>query len=63
MLLACRALPKLQESARRFGIQPRLVIVTSNSALEDDMKRSVEKLQGDVFDALSTQQGFNTLVQ
>lgn len=63
MLLALRTLPKLQESAHRFGIQPRLVIVTSDSALKDNIKLSVEKLQGDVFDALSTQNGFNTLVQ
>ncbi|KAK7420754.1 hypothetical protein QQX98_002558 [Neonectria punicea] len=63
MLLAFRALPKLQESARRFDIQPRLVIVTSNSALDNDMKMRVEKLQGDVFDALSTEKGFNTFTQ
>ncbi|KPM43955.1 hypothetical protein AK830_g2607 [Neonectria ditissima] len=58
MLLTFRALPKLQESAKKFGIQPRLVIVTSNSALDNDMKSTVETLQGDVFDALSTEKGF-----
>ena len=63
MLLAFRALPKLQETAKRFGIEPRLVVVTSNSALERNMKLSVEKLRGDVFDALSTQKGFNTFLQ
>lgn len=63
MLLAFRALPKLQESAQKLGIQPHLVIVTSNSALESNMKSRLEKLQGDVFDSLSTQEGFKTMLQ
>ena len=63
MLLSLRALPKLQASARDFGTHPRLVIVSSNAALESNMKRVIEKLQGDVFDALSTEKGFDTFVQ
>ncbi|KAF4968656.1 hypothetical protein FZEAL_10353 [Fusarium zealandicum] len=41
MLLGIRALPRLQESARASGIKPRLVSV------------AVEKLDGDIFEALS----------
>ena len=59
MLLSLRALPKLQESARRFAIQPRLVIVSSNTALGPKMRPSVEGLQGDVFDALSAAKDFS----
>jgi len=63
MLLGIRALPKLRESARRFGVQPRLVIVSSRTALDSKMKRVLEGLRGDVFDALSSEQSFSTFVQ
>jgi retinol dehydrogenase 12 len=63
MLLAFRALPKLQESARKLGVQTHVVIVTSNSAFESDMEHNVGSLQGDVFDALSKEKSFKTLVQ
>jgi len=63
MLLAFRALPKLQESARRLGIQPHLVIVSSNAAFESNLERIMEQLQGDVFDGLSTKKGYKTMVQ
>ncbi|CAI6261040.1 unnamed protein product [Periconia digitata] len=63
MLLAFRALPKLQESARNFRIQPNLVIVSSNSAIDKAMNPSEEALRTDIFDALSTQKGFNVMTQ
>ena len=61
MLLAFRALPKLQESARRLKTQTNLVIVTSNSAFDSNFK--LENLRGDIFDALSTAEGFSTMSQ
>ncbi len=63
MLLGFRALPKLQESARKFGIQPHLTVVSSRTAFGSNMKQAMDKLQGDVFDVLSTEKGFNTFVQ
>ncbi|CAM1510741.1 Fc.00g082540.m01.CDS01 [Cosmosporella sp. VM-42] len=63
MLLSLRALPQLQATGRNFGIHPRLVIVSSNTALESNMTRVIENLQGDVFDALSTKKGFKTFAQ
>jgi retinol dehydrogenase-12 len=63
MLLAFRALPKLQDSARKLGVQTHLVIVTNNSALEPEMENNIASLQGDVFDALSIEKNFKTLVQ
>ncbi|KAF7557022.1 hypothetical protein G7046_g6152 [Stylonectria norvegica] len=63
LLLSLRALPKLQATARSFGVQPRLVVVSSNAALASDMKRAVEKLQGNVFDALSVEKGYSAFVQ
>jgi len=63
MLLAFRALPKLKESARRFGIQPHLVVVSSNAAFASDLENIVEQLRGDVFDGLSTEMGYKTMVQ
>ncbi|KAJ4248121.1 hypothetical protein NW762_012891 [Fusarium torreyae] len=63
MLLAFRVLPKLVESARSLGTYTRLVVVTSDSALEDNMRMRVKRLQGDVFEALSSQNGFSTLLQ
>lgn len=51
MLLAIGAMPKLQESAKRFGIKPHLVVVASMTAF--DMKGVVEGIEGDIFNALS----------
>ncbi|KAL1612285.1 hypothetical protein SLS60_000509 [Paraconiothyrium brasiliense] len=63
MLLAFRAMPKLQESAKKFGIQPRLTIVSSDQAFSDNVKLCVEKIGGDgnVFDVLSEEQNFNAI--
>ncbi|KAM0553994.1 hypothetical protein ACHAPJ_007069 [Fusarium lateritium] len=63
MLLAFRALPKLIESARNLGTYTRLVVVTSDSALEDNIGMRVGRLRGDVFDALSAQNSFSSLLQ
>lgn len=63
MLLVLRALPKLQQSARCLGVPTHAVIVTSNSALESDMEHNVGSLRGDIFDALSLEKSFRTLVQ
>lgn len=63
MLLAFRALPKLRESARRLDALTRLVIVSSNTALEPEMEQSVGSLRGEVFDALSVEKDFRTFVQ
>ncbi|CAK7236194.1 hypothetical protein SBRCBS47491_009553 [Sporothrix bragantina] len=64
MLLALRTLPKLQASARKFNTTPRLVIVSSNSALESNMKGAVPSAGGvDVFDKLSEEDGFGTFSQ
>jgi NAD(P)-dependent dehydrogenase (short-subunit alcohol dehydrogenase family) len=63
MLLVFRALPKLQKTARTLGVQTRVVIVTSNSALESEMEQNVGSLHGDVFDALSMEKNFKTFVQ
>jgi NAD(P)-dependent dehydrogenase (short-subunit alcohol dehydrogenase family) len=63
MLLAFRVLPKLQESVGRFGIQTHLVIVSSNTSFQDNVKKHLEKLPGDIFDALSVKKSFNPLVQ
>jgi retinol dehydrogenase 12 len=62
-LLLFRALPKLQESATKHRIQTHVTIVSSNSALESNTGHLIESLQGDVFDALSMQKRFKTLVQ
>lgn len=64
MLLAFRVLPKLQESAGKLGIQTHLVIVSSNTAFQSDLENLLEKLEGDIFDALSTdKRSFRTFVQ
>ncbi|CAK7214753.1 hypothetical protein SCUCBS95973_002241 [Sporothrix curviconia] len=63
MLLALRTVPKLQESARSFNTAPHLVIVSSNSALESDMKGAVPPAGSDVFDKLSEKKGFGTFTQ
>jgi NAD(P)-dependent dehydrogenase (short-subunit alcohol dehydrogenase family) len=52
MLLALRGLPKLQESAQKFGIHPHLVIVASGLGLM--LKGDVlEKSKSNIFETLS----------
>ncbi|KAL2680463.1 hypothetical protein Neosp_008064 [[Neocosmospora] mangrovei] len=51
MLLAIRAMPKLQESARTFSINPHLVIVSSLTGFQ--CEGVLEKHNGDLFEALS----------
>lgn len=63
MLLVFRALPKLQESARKLVVQTHVVIVTSNTALESSMEHNISSLKGDVFDALSMEKNFKVLAQ
>jgi NAD(P)-dependent dehydrogenase (short-subunit alcohol dehydrogenase family) len=63
MLLAFRVLPKLQELASNLGIQTHLVIVSSNTAFQPDMKDHLEQLPGDIFDALSIKKSFKPFVQ
>jgi NAD(P)-dependent dehydrogenase (short-subunit alcohol dehydrogenase family) len=50
MLLAILVLPKLQESAKRFGISPHLVVVGSGVAFQ--AKGVLEKIHGDIFEGL-----------
>jgi len=50
-LLAVLVLPKLEESGRKFGTLPHLVVVGSNTALEQ--KGELEKIDGDILDGLS----------
>ncbi|KAI8662984.1 hypothetical protein NCS56_01103300 [Fusarium sp. Ph1] len=54
MLLAIRAMPKLQESARSFSINPHLVIVSSMTGFQ--CEGVLEKHNGDLFEALSTKE-------
>ncbi|KAJ4357694.1 uncharacterized protein N0V89_002270 [Didymosphaeria variabile] len=63
MLLAFRAMPKLQESAKKVGIQPRLTIVSSDQAFSDNVKLCVEKIagEGNVFEVLSEEQNFDAI--
>ncbi|KAF1816377.1 NAD(P)-binding protein [Eremomyces bilateralis CBS 781.70] len=51
MLLAVLVLPKLQESARKFGIVPHLVLVGSEVAFQ--AKGELEKIDGDLIDGVS----------
>lgn len=57
MLLAVRVLPKLQESAKKFGTMPHLVVVSSRAAFV--LKGLLEHLEGDIFQALSKDEGRN----
>lgn len=50
MLLAMRAIPKLQESARKFNITPHISIVASEVAFT--CEGVIEAIEGDVFEAL-----------
>lgn len=53
-LLAVRSIPILQSSAKKFGSQPRLIIVSSNTAF---MKKGrLDGVEGNVFDTLSTKE-------
>ncbi|KAM0420904.1 hypothetical protein ACHAPT_011293 [Fusarium lateritium] len=54
MLLAIRAMPKLQESARTFAINPHLVIVSSLTGFQ--CEGVLEKHNGDLFEVLSTKE-------
>ena len=63
MLLALRVIPKLQRSARKHSIQPRLVFVSSSTAFGSRMDGYLESLSGNIFDAMSTEKGFKTLNQ
>lgn len=51
ILLAVLVLPKLQESARKFGILPHLVMMGSGASF--DAKGELEKVDGDILETLS----------
>jgi NAD(P)-dependent dehydrogenase (short-subunit alcohol dehydrogenase family) len=51
MLLGALILPKLEESAKKFGIQPHLGIVGSGVAFT--VPDTLEKIDGDIIDALN----------
>jgi NAD(P)-dependent dehydrogenase (short-subunit alcohol dehydrogenase family) len=51
MLLAAMALPKLQESAKKFGTTPNIVLVGSEVAFQ--AKGELEKIDGDILDGLN----------
>ena len=51
MLLAVLVLPKLQESGKKFGILPHLVVVGSGVAFE--AKGELEKIDGDILEGLN----------
>ncbi|KAF2791719.1 NAD(P)-binding protein [Melanomma pulvis-pyrius CBS 109.77] len=55
LLLAVLVLPKLQESAKKYGISPRLAAVGSGVAFS--VKGELEKSNGDVLDAVSADGG------
>lgn len=63
MLLVLRAMPRLQESAQKFGIQTSIVVVTSNSAFESNMKSIIKECEGNVFEGLSVEKDFNIMTQ
>jgi len=50
MLLAVLVLPKLQQSAKTFGISPHVVVVGSGVAF--DAKGELEKIDGDILEGL-----------
>jgi hypothetical protein len=49
-------LPKLQETARRFGVKTRLSVVTSESHM---VSLFAERRETDIFAALSREEGAN----
>jgi NAD(P)-dependent dehydrogenase (short-subunit alcohol dehydrogenase family) len=51
MLLAAIVLPKLQESAKKFGTSPNLVLVGSEVAFQ--AKGELEKIDGDILEGLN----------
>ncbi|KAJ3523389.1 hypothetical protein NM208_g12473 [Fusarium decemcellulare] len=51
MLLAIRAMPKLQESAKTFGIRPHLSVIASGTAF--DCQGMLEDLGSNIFEELS----------
>lgn len=53
MLLAFRVLPKLKECAKKFNIQPHLVIVSSETALYPTLKGKLDNVEGNIFQTLS----------
>jgi retinol dehydrogenase-12 len=55
-LLALLMLPKLQETARRFGVKTRLSVVTSESHM---VSLFAERRETDIFAALSREEGAN----
>ena len=59
-LLAARAIPKLQASARKFSTNPRLVFVTSNAAIDSKVHKIVAKANDDanIFDNLEDPKNF-----
>lgn len=50
-LVALQVLPKLQDTAKRFGIETHLVVVGSGVAFE--AKGEFEKIDGDILDGLN----------
>ena len=50
-LLAVQVLPKLQDTAKRFGTETHLVVVGSGVAFE--AKGEFEKIDGDILDGLN----------
>ena len=53
MLLAFRVLPKLKESAKKFNIQPRLVIVSSGTGLYPMLKGKLDNVEDNLFQTMS----------
>lgn len=60
MLLAVRALPKLQASAKEFNTQPRLVFVSSNAAIDNKVHKAMVKAieDADIFDYFGNKKNF-----
>lgn len=53
MLLAALVLPKLQESAAKFGTVPHLTVIGSNVAFQ--AKGELEKVHGDILEGLNSE--------
>lgn len=63
-LLAARALPKLQETARRHKTQTRLTFVTSGAILDENLYTKLSSVQGgDMIEALSDPKDFMFMEQ
>ena len=63
LLLAIRALPKLEASGRAFNTQTNLTIITSGLAFGWNMKNMVKNCQGDILEALSKKDKFSGYYQ